>query len=149
MDLATLRSDREAIVDDASAALDRAHLAHYAAADVGERRSRLDRLFTLVVDCVEARDLIPIIDYATQVATERFHSGYGIAEVQTAFNVLEEAMWHHVVASVPTDGLAESIGLLTTVLGAGKDALARAYVSLASHTHVPTLDMTALFQAIH
>ena len=39
-------------------------------------------------------------------------------------------MWHHVVAGVPTDELAESFGLFTTVLGVGKDALARTYVSL-------------------
>jgi hypothetical protein len=42
--------------------------------------------------------------------------------------------------------LAEAAGLLTTVLGAGKDALARTYVSLASEQHVPSLDLGALFQ---
>lgn len=146
--IALLRSEQEAIVDEALDALDRAHLAHYAAADAQERRSRLEHLLTLVVDCIEARDLVPMIDHAAQVGTDRFHAGYGIAEVQTAFNVLEESLWHFVVNHVPADELAESIGLVTTVLGAGKDALARTYVSLASRSHVPTLDLTALFQAI-
>jgi hypothetical protein len=41
---------------------------------------------------------------------------------------------------------AESLGLLTTVLGAGKDALARSYVSLASRQHVPSLDLRALLE---
>ncbi len=77
---------------------------------------------------------------------DRFGAGFGIGEVQTAFNVLEESMWHHVVAGVPNDDMAESLGLLTTVLGVGKDALARAYVSLASHEHVSSLDLRALFQ---
>jgi hypothetical protein len=36
--------------------------------------------------------------------------------------------------------------LLTTVLGVGKDALARTYVSLASHEHVSSLDLRALFE---
>jgi hypothetical protein len=148
MDLALLRSDRSAIVDEAAAALDRAQLAHYAAAEADERRARLARLFDLVVECVEARDLIPMIDYSEQVASERFHAGYGIAEVQTAFNVLEQAMWDHVVSQVPPEELAEAIGLLTTVLGAGKDALARRYVSLATRTRVPTLDLSALFRAV-
>jgi len=47
---------------------------------------------------------------------------------------------------VAGDELAESLGLLTTVLGVGKDALARTYVSLASHEHVPSLDLRALFE---
>jgi hypothetical protein len=54
-------------------------------------------------------------------------------------------MWHHVVAGVPTGELVESLGLLSTVLGVGKDALARTYVSLASQEHVPSLDLRALF----
>jgi hypothetical protein len=66
--------------------------------------------------------------------------------VQTAFNVLEEAMWRKIVAVTPPEHLAEAIGLLTTVLGAGKDALARTYVALATNQHVASLDLGALFQ---
>ena len=65
--------------------------------------------------------------------------------MQTAFNTLEEAMWTRVIAAVPPADLAEAIGLLSTILGFGKDALARRYVSLASQRHVPTLDLTAMF----
>jgi hypothetical protein len=46
---------------------------------------------------------------------------------------------------MPPDAYAEALGLVTTALGAGKDALARAYVSLASETHAPSLDLTPLF----
>ena len=35
--------------------------------------------------------------------------------------------------------------LLSTVLGFGKDALARTFVELASKRHVRSLDLTALF----
>jgi hypothetical protein len=55
-------------------------------------------------------------------------------------------MWHRIVSGVPNSELAESLGLLTTVLGVGKDSLARSYVSLASHEHVSSLDLRALFQ---
>jgi hypothetical protein len=34
---------------------------------------------------------------------------------------------------------------VSTVLGAAKDALGREYVSLASRTHAPSLDLRALF----
>ena len=54
-------------------------------------------------------------------------------------------MWRRVADGVPPADLAEAIGLLSTILGFGKDALARRYVSLATERHVPTLDLSALF----
>ena len=42
--------------------------------------------------------------------------------------------------------LARALGLVSTVLGAAKDSLARAYVSLASQTKAPSLDLSALFK---
>lgn len=49
------------------------------------------------------------------------------------------------VSAEPVDDLAAAIGLLSTVLGFGKDAVTRKYVSLASRRHVPSLDLTELF----
>jgi hypothetical protein len=86
--------------------------------------------------------------YAEKVAEQRFDQGFDISEVQMAFNALEEAMWRRVVDGTTPDELAEAVGLLSTVLGFGKDALARKYVSLASERHVPSLDLTALFAGI-
>ena len=41
---------------------------------------------------------------------------------------------------------AESLALVSTVLGAGKDRLAQTWVSLATSTQAPALDMAALFR---
>jgi hypothetical protein len=38
-----------------------------------------------------------------------------------------------------------AIGLISTVLGIGKDTLARAYFALASKAKAPSLDLKALF----
>ena len=46
----------------------------------------------------------------------------------------------------PRDDIAESIGLLTTVLGYGNDTVARNYLSLAMKRQVPSLDLSALFR---
>jgi hypothetical protein len=40
-----------------------------------------------------------------------------------------------------------SDGLLSTILGFGKDALARRYLHLSSQRHVPSLDLSALLAA--
>ncbi len=147
MELITVLSDARAeILDEALAGIRRSHLGHYEAAGPEELRPRLETLFDIVVDCLEVRSLDRIVRYAAQIGRDRFNSGYGIGEVQTAFNVLEESMWRHVVAGVPTGELVESLGLLSTVLGVGKDELARTYVSLASREHVGSLDLRALFE---
>lgn len=133
------------LLDDAYAALERTHLAHYEDAGEAFTRQRLSNLYDMVVDAIRDRSLTHLIQGSSQIAKERFEAGFDVSEVQSAFNDLEEAMWRRVIAEVPSDGLAEAIGILSTVVGAGKDALAREYVSLASHRRVPSLDLTALF----
>ncbi len=137
---------RDDVLEAASASLARGHLAHYEASGSEESGRRLTDLFDLVVECLAKRTLDPITEYANSVAEERFNAGFSIAEVQTAFNVLEEAIWRVVIAPLPTDELLDSAGLIGTVLGTGKDALARSWVALATSEHVPSLDLTALFE---
>jgi hypothetical protein len=144
--IASLEGGAAEIIDEAATALDRSHLAHYERDGEDEDRRRLKTMFEAVLDGINNRQLAPIQQYGENLARDRYHAGFDIAEVQTAFNVLEEAMWRRVVAVTPPDQLAEAIGLLSTVLGAGKDALARTYVALATNTHVPSLDLGALFE---
>ena len=149
MDVAALLVTQEQeVLDEAYAALERSHVSHYEAAGESFTRKGLTDLFHLVVASIGDRDLAEMSVYAEKVAEQRFGQGFDISEVQMAFNALEEAMWRRVVAGTPPDELAEAVGLLSTVLGFGKDALARKYVSLASERHVPSLDLSALFAGI-
>lgn len=143
-----LVQQRAEVLDDALAALGRSHLVHYEQSGEEVTRERLDELFDLVVGALRSRQLGPVSRYCEELAQQRFEAGFGISEVQTAFNVLEEAMWRRVVVGVQPSDLAEAIGLLSTILGFGKDVLARRYVSLASQRHVPSLDLSALFAGI-
>lgn len=146
MDLvAVLVSAKDDVLAEASEALGRAHLTHYELTGPEGASRRLGDLYQLVVSCLSERRLGPMSEYAETVARERFSAGFDIAEVQMAFNVLEEAIWKVVVPQLPPAELAEATGLIGTVLGAGKDSLARAWVSLASTRHVPSLDLTSLF----
>jgi len=140
-----LLGSADAIIDEAVKALGRSHLTHHERAGLEEDRTRLQDLFTVVVDCIRDRQLAPTARYAEALAHHRQAGGFDIGEVQVAFNVLEEAMWRRIAALAPPDQLAEAIGLLTTVLGAGKDVLARTYVALRADQRVPSLDLSALF----
>ena len=128
----------------AGAALTRTQMPHYSSDGDEAALQRLSALFDQLLRGLNARDLGPIVAYAERVAEERFSAGYDLSEVQVAFNALEEATWSCVLAELDASEVAEAIGLISTALGAGKDALARRYVSLATNTHVPSLDVRAL-----
>ena len=133
------------VLDAAYAALHGSHVTHYELAGEAFTRQALADLFRLVVTAIRTRDLAAISAFSEGIAVERFNAGYDISEVQMAFNSLEDAMWRRVVSMEPAGDLAEAIGLLSTVLGYGKDAVARKYLSLACKRHVPSLDLSALF----
>jgi hypothetical protein len=140
-----LRDGRPEILTEAVASVRRARLEHYEKAGPDLIRQRLDTLLGLLIDAVLDRNLAPIAAHATTIATERFQAGVDLSEVQTAFNVLEEVLWWRILKQIPAVEQAEALGLVGTVLGHGKDVLARQYVSLATKTRTPSLNLQALF----
>ena len=146
MDVAAfLAAEREAIVGEAEDAIARLHERHYESLGAATLKQRLETLFGHLLQAVSARDLSSVIAYAGTVAEERFDAGYDLSEVQAAFNALEAATWRSILANLGAGELAEALGLVSTVFGAAKDALGRHYVSLATHTRAPSLDLRALF----
>jgi hypothetical protein len=142
-----LRQSRTSAIADALHGLSRAALPHYTASGAAENRERLTELYDLTVRCVRERNLALISEYARAVAAERHRDGFGLAEVHTAFNVLEEVIWHRITTELEPRQYAEALGLVSTVLGAGKHALALEYVSLVGHDRqFHSLDLSALFK---
>ena len=146
MDINQLLHDQSNdILSEAEAAIARARLAHYEKSGTEHTHQRLKALFTLASRAVKEKNLGPMVAHAETIARERFEAGFDLSEVQTAFNVLEEAIWVRILKNISPNDLAEALGLISTVLGAGKDTLARTYVSLASKTKVPSLNLQSLF----
>ena len=141
----TLQGSESAIVNEAFSTLEHCTSPTTRQAGAEFTHTALDDLFDLVGRAIEHRDLEGVIQFADEIAEQRFTSGFDISEVQTAFNSLETAMWRRVVAAEAPADLPEAVGLLSTVFGVAKDALARRYVSLASQKRVPSLDLSALF----
>lgn len=146
MNLIELMKHKEAqIIDEANTALNRADLKHYRRSGEEENRQRLLRLYQLVLESIESKNLIPLTDYVQDIARKRFTSGFDLYEVHSAINVLEENIWRLIIKELPPAEYAEALGLVSTTLGAGKTCLAQTYVSLASKTRAPVLDLSALF----
>ena len=146
MNLHELLKERSSeILNEATAAIARAHLKNYDQAGKEHTHQRLKALLVLTARGVKEKNLGPVIAHAETIANERFSAGFDLSEVQTAFNVLEEAIWLHILKDLPPQEFAEALGLVSTVLGAGKDALARTYVTLASKTRATSLNLESLF----
>ena len=140
-----LRTQSGEILENALQSLNCAHLKSYSKSSPGENKKRLLNLLTLTQQCVVEKKLIPMKEYAAQIAKERFDTGFDLHEVHTAFNALEEEIWNRVTKNIAPDNLGEALGLISTVLGAGKEELALTYVTLASKTRTQTLNLTELF----
>ena len=142
--LQLLEVNADNILAEANNALGRRRLKRYEEVGAEQREVRLRKLYTLTLQSIKQRNLAPLVEYVENAAQEQFTSGFDLYEVQTAFNVLEEAIWQQIVKELPASELAEALGLISTALGTGKDALARIYVSLASKVRAPSLNLTEL-----
>jgi len=148
VDLSTLlQLHEQPIMEEAVATLNRARLPHYQTSQE-ENAARLQRLFELTRDCVQRKAVLPIVTYAEELARGRFAGGFDLSEVQTAFNILEETIWRHIAEEMEPTAFPNAFGMTSAVLGAGKEALAREYVSLAAHRPIATLDIKALFAGV-
>ena len=140
-----LRTQSAEILENAIQSLNCSHLKSYDSSSESENKKRLLNLLTLTQQCVIEKKLLPMKEYAAQIAKERFDAGFDLHEVHTAFNALEEELWNRVTKNIAPENLGEALGLISTVLGAGKEELALSYVNLASKTRTPTLNLTELF----
>jgi hypothetical protein len=136
------------IINEAFYSLERSHLKHYDTSRADENWQRLAKLFDLTLNGVKTKSLVDIVNYSEKVAKERYESGFDLHEVHTAYNVLEEAFWKIIVKEIEPSELPESLGLISTVLGTGKESLALAYVSLASKQKLKSLNLTQLFKGV-
>jgi hypothetical protein len=134
------------IIDAAMAAITKRHLVHYERLGREAATRRLRDLFDRVVEATRAHNLNHILAYAEQIGHDRYASGFEFNEVRSAFNLLEEAIWHAILDGVPPAEQGRALGVVATVLGAAKDKLASTYLSRATESHVPTLDLAALFR---
>jgi len=142
-----LAVNSEKIISEAVAGLNRCALCHYRKQPETEIRERMSLLFSETVECIKDKTLIPINLYAQKLAAERFREGFFLQEIQTAFNVLEETLWEIVTKNMQPAEYPDAFGLISSVMGAGKEALAVEYVSLVTGSpKKPAADITRLFQ---
>jgi hypothetical protein len=147
MELHKLLSDQSGeLLDTACSSLSRAHLKSYTCSEESENRKRLAKLLDLTIECISRKKLMPMLKYIEEIARERYYAGFDFTEVHSAINVLEETLWKKINSTPGYENPGEALGLVSTVLGAAKESLARTYISLVSKTRAPALDLNAIFE---
>jgi hypothetical protein len=140
-----LEENNDLIIEEAFKSMSNLKLKGYTKAGGEKTKQKLNELYKKLIQCAKKKELIPILNYTEKIAKERYSSGFDIFEVQTAINSLEASIWNKIFKLTKPEKLAESLGVVSTILGAAKDNLARTYVSLATKTKVPTLNLQSLF----
>ncbi len=141
---AVLASAQDEVVSEVIASLERRDQAHHDPSSLERRRRDVQHLFKLVLRCVHEGSADSIIMPSQQIAADRFAAGADLAGAQEAFNILEEVLWRRVADTLAGDQRVGALGLVNAVLGAGKDALARTYVALASRADSPLSQQPAV-----
>jgi hypothetical protein len=126
------RSWEQDLLDEAMTELGHARLRHYIADGEDVTRARVGRFIDRALECFSQRQAEPMIEHAEQIARERHAQGYDLFEVQTAINVIEEALWKRILSSVEPEELAHALGMVNSIFGMSKDVLAQTYVALAT-----------------
>jgi hypothetical protein len=133
--------ERDAVIGQALVGIGRLHGSHYQG---DETERRLERLYDHVVVAATSRDLGPIVAYAQRLADERYTGGHALAELQAAFNALEEALWETLVDDLPPNQVAAALTLVSSIFGVAKDTLACSCVAAASRTRTQALNVESL-----
>jgi hypothetical protein len=141
-----LKDHSNSIVAEATELVTSLQLKGYTRVGKERTKQKLEELLKKIITCLKKRSLIPIITYTDKIARERYNSGYNLYEVQSAINSLELVIWNKIFKEVPPANLAQVLGTISTVIGAGKDNLARMYVALAANIKKPTLNLSSLFE---
>ena len=141
-----LECNSRGVVDEVIEAVGKARLTHYTSLGPEETRALYEQLYAVILESVNTGSVTKMVAYAEQLARKRYESGYDLFEVQTAFNVMEECIWRRIMTDLPPSDCVHTIGLVSTVLGAGKDVLAREYVTLACEGGHPAPSPSALFK---
>lgn len=137
--------ESEAILSEATKALGQSHLEHYEEDGADITGKRLEALYEIVQQCLRHQSAMLMNRHAEDIAQKRFRFGFELFEIQTAFNVLEEAIWKRMATLLEPKEFAGTMALVGTILGNGKDALARTYVEMACKHKVTSLNTNALF----
>lgn len=130
MDAAELLARQfDEIISEAAEKMARSHLRSYETGGAAQTRERLKALCSTLLESLQTNSPSSMIRYAEKIGEERFSAGFALAEVQTAFNVLEESIWNKILEEMKPVEFAGAVDSVNEMLRTGKEAIARIFFS--------------------
>ena len=111
-------------------ALHDARLKHYEGEDREENRRRLQAWLDWTSRSLSDGRADQVVEHTRRIAEERFNEGYGLSEVQTSINIVEEALSKRILATMLPGEAAGALCLINALFSVVKDVLAQTYVDL-------------------
>jgi len=102
------------------------HAPHYQEMAIDELERRAARLVEAFLGSLKDGP-IQFVQHIDKISKVRFSEGYFLEEIQSALNILAEKTWEITESEVPLTSQVEVLRLITCVIGAAKDQLARVY----------------------
>jgi hypothetical protein len=113
---------------------------HYDALDAAALAGRCRRLADTFVSALQG-DAPLFVEYVRRITRERMAEGFYLPEIQQALSLLEAGAWRIVVDRSNVASLVRNLVVVTGVVGAAKDELARVFLE-----HSRTLSAAARVQ---
>lgn len=149
MNLETILDQQgEAIIEASLSSLEQARVDSYKNDSESENKARLMKLLSLLQEGIKGKSIQQLTNYSKQVAVDRFHLGFHLQEVLTAYNVLEQEIWKRINEYAAPTKVGKELGLVSSFLGAGKQTLAVTYVSLATENKAEALTLSGVFEGV-
>ncbi len=128
LDLLYNKTDR--ILLDATNSLVRAQLPHYRKFKESDIHAKFKKLLQDITTCVENNSCNDLVPYVDKLSDERFQMGFEPTEVQTAINILEEAVWKNIAELVDMDKQVSAMKLITCIISKAKQEMIGEYAML-------------------
>jgi hypothetical protein len=141
-----LKNRSGGIVKKAAGSFEQMHTGHFDADGLSRLRLLLLSILRAIHECLRHKSTEPVIQYAEEIARERFSSGFALDEVQVAFNVLEDAIWTQLSHEPDLGGLAKGFQGVRKLLRLGKDRFTQEYLEFSAEAKAPSMNIRALFE---
>lgn len=118
---------RDLILENSVSTLEKGQMKNYKKLYTESNRFKMLNLYQMLVNSIETNSSDGMKEYIGKLSALRFEPGYGLHEVQTAMNILEECMWENINKFVDEDLQISGIKQVTRLLGKAKEQLTDEY----------------------
>ncbi len=123
-----LEDNRRVIIIKITRELKNSGSEHFGKMDSKEIKERVQKLYQSLMDAVIEKNFMVFIDYVEDLTLKRIEEGFGLKEIQLSLTSLEKNVWKIIVDESSINDVIKYLGIITNIIGEGKDHIARIFL---------------------